>query len=453
MVIHFLDKNLTNQNPWWNEGGLKQDPDLSRVYQSPLTYRPEPISIEDCVANAVLTLRGPRRSGKTVALKLLVARLIEEEGWAPRSILWLTAETIRTMAQLEEILDEVMTKFPPKLLCIDEITAVVGWQRVIKKLRDTGVLGKCSVLLTGSSAYDLKSGAERMAGRRGPVASPDRVLLPMDFAAFVAQVRRVVPTRIDADLQRDFLICGGFPFRVEEMLACLRDGRAFDPLSLFQVFDDVVFYEFGRRRLDRNIALEVITRLGTIGIGAISYEGFAKPLTAAKDTVRKYLDALGDAFLLATISSYDTGRGRVAPKKDRKFVWVDPALGLLPTWIAQGSALDEAGRAEGCVGIELLRRHEIRLWEGLAAPRNVFTWKSTSGKEVDFLVVDPSRKLALPIEVKYQESVSDWDFQVVERAFGSGIIVTKSETRARPKARAVSLGEFLKSKLTGYEKA
>jgi len=126
---------------------------------------------------------------------------------------------------------------------------------------------------------------------------------------------------------------GGFPFRVEKSIHCLSNNTERDPFAAFQVFDDVVFYEFLRRRLDRNIALDVIGRLSAVQTSAISYEAFVKPLTISKDTARKYLNALGDAFLLATISSYDTSRNRVAPKKDRKFLWIDPALGYLASWL------------------------------------------------------------------------------------------------------------------------
>ncbi len=422
---------LSGQNPWWNEGGLWDDPDLIRVRSSKLRYFPKPFSARDCEQPGVLTLRGPRRAGKTVALKLLVADLIENQGWLPRSIAWTALDTLRTLQQMESHLSEIARTHAPKLLLIDEATTVTGWQRVIKKLRDDGTLASVCVILTGSSAHDLKAGAERMAGRRGDVAHPDRVLLPMSFEDF----RDQLPDQTHA--VQDYLRIGGFPFRVDRFLSGERDD-----LAAFQVFDDVIFYEFARRKLDRSIAIEVLGRLASIQCSSSSYEGFIKPLTVAKDTARKYLDALGDSFLLATLSSYDTARGRVAPKKERKFVWVDPALGFTGQWLRQSGPADEASRAEWAVGAELLRRHEVRLFEGLSAPRSVFTWKSSGGNELDYLIVDKSRKLLFPVEVKYQRTISDWDFQVLERAFGKGWIVTPGEDRQRPKSEAISLSRY-----------
>ncbi|MBI4602021.1 MAG: ATP-binding protein [Planctomycetes bacterium] len=392
-------------------------------------------------------LRGPRRVGKTVSLKLLVAQLIEERGWDGRTISYLTFDTVRTLAQAEEILREAVHGRALRLLIVDEVTALSGWQRVIKKLRDDGTLARPCVLLTGSSSHDLKAGSERLAGRRGAVPLPDQILLPMPYPAFLEQIGRAGIAVEPREAIRAYLEAGGFPFRVERYVESMRGTGRYEPAEDLQVFDDVIFYELTRRRLDRSIALEVLGRLSSISTSAVSYEGFAKAITASRDTARKYLDVLGDAFLLATISSYDTGRGRVAPKKNRKFLWIDPALGYLAPWLRQG----EAARAEWLVGAALLRQFEARLWEGLSSPRNVFTWKSKAGNEVDYLVVDRSRRLLFPVEVKHQRAIADWDFQVMERAFGKGLLVTPEVDRERPRSRAVTLERFLREtdKLVG----
>jgi predicted AAA+ superfamily ATPase len=356
---------------------------------------------------------------------------------------------------------------------IDEATALTGWRRIVKKLRDDGALGRLCVLVTGSSSHDLKAGSERLAGRRGPASLPDQILLPMSFPEFLRQAGLAGLSPSPADAMRAYLDVGGFPFRVDEYLrAAARKGKPssprgdrggeaegateeYDPLRSLQVFDDVVFYEFLRRRLDRSIALEVLGRLATVLTGATSYEAFSKPLTLSRDTAHKYLDVLGDAFLLATISSYDTGRPpascehdrrrypRVAPKKDRKLAWIDPSLGFLAAWLRQGEVAPIAARAEWLVGATLLREFESRLWEGLSSPRNVFTWRSKAGNEVDYLVVDRSRRLLFPVEVKHQRTIADWDFQVMERAFGKGLMVTAGAERERAKSRAVALKSFL----------
>lgn len=397
--------------------------------------------MQDLQTNPVLTLRGPRRVGKTVAMKLFVAELIENEGWDPRSIVWLNFDTVRTMAQAEEILLTAIEPRLPQAIFIDEITALIGWQRVIKKLRDTTKLASTAILMTGSSAYDLRAGAERMAGRRGTVDNPDRALLPLSLLEFAEQLA-ITDIKIQGEaLQAAFLECGGFPFRVDQFIQSFPTGNWTTNQGL-SVFDDILFFEIVRRRLDRNVLLEVVGRLAEIQPGAVSYEGFSKALSVAKDTARKYLQALGDAFLLATVSAYDTARNRVAPKKDRKLVWVDPAFGLMAEYLGQGKRAISATQAEWVVGVELLRCYEHRLWEGLSSPRNVFTWRSSSGKEIDYLVIDKSKALKFPVEVKFQSSVSDWDFQVMERAFGTGLLVTAGTSYTRLKSKSLDLLTF-----------
>jgi uncharacterized protein len=68
---------------------------------------------------------------------------------------------------------------------LDEITAVPGWAVVIKELRDGDpAFRRSCVVLSGSSARDLREATKALAGRRGDVADSDRLLLPMDFRSF-----------------------------------------------------------------------------------------------------------------------------------------------------------------------------------------------------------------------------------------------------------------------------
>jgi hypothetical protein len=60
------------------------------------------------------------------------------------------------------------------------------------------------------------------------------------------------------------------------------------------------------------------------------------------------------------------------------------------------------------------------------------------------LVVDRSRRLLFPVEVKYQRTIVDWDFWSMERTFGKGLLVTPDVERARPKSAAVTLERFLR---------
>ena len=70
------------------------------------------------------------------------------------------------------------------------------------------------------------------------------------------------------------------------------------------------------------------------------------------------------------------------------------------------------------------------------------------GNEIDFLVIHTTKGVKEPFEVKYQNQIKDWDFQVMERSFGKGgTLLTLNETRKREKSRAYPAGEWCLFKL------
>ena len=86
--------------------------------------------------------------------------------------------------------------------------------------------------------------------------------------------------------------------------------------------------------------------------------------------------------------------------------------------------LQDLGKAvEAVVSIHLIRKFEKRIFEGLSNIEKVFYWKSTKGKEVDFVVLHEDR--FVPVEVKFQNIITRSDYSIMKRTFGRGILVTK----------------------------
>lgn len=439
---------ILESSPWWDNKGIDHDPDLVLTNKSLLQYNPQPFTAHDLTAGRIYTLRGARRVGKTVALKLFVKELIKDYGMHARSIVWWNADTSRRVDILESELKALCeytkkeskqnnTKYP-KLLIVDEITSVPKWQKAIKKLKDQGYLQDMCLVLTGSSAHDLKAGTETMAGRRGISSNLDRVLFNMSYKTFYECSNNTASIF-------DYIKVGGFPFRVEEFL---KKGQEFDVSYGSNILEEIFMYEVIRRGLDRSIAFEIITRIASLAVTAISYEGFAQQLSINKDTARKHLDAYGDAFLLATYSSLDLRTFRAAPKKNRKFLWFDPAFRCLAHSLRRGPIIDDAAVVESIVGAELIRRYEMFAYHGYSVLDSVFTWKSSNNHEIDFVAAirhAQGHRDLLPIEVKFQNSISEWDWQVLKKSFASGVLVTKDsdlETNDS-KIKVVGLERFL----------
>ena len=78
---------------------------------------------------------------------------------------------------------------------------------------------------------------------------------------------------------------------------------------------------------------------------------------------------------------------------------------------------------EAAVALHLIRNFEERIFEGLTNIEKVFYWRSTKGKEVDFVALCGDR--FLPVEVKFQSVITRSDYSTMKRTFSQGIIVTK----------------------------
>ncbi|RKX41534.1 MAG: ATP-binding protein, partial [Thermotogae bacterium] len=166
-------------NPWWNNSidTAVLVKDLTEQYEN-ANFKRDYSNLFDLSSNALYTLRGMRQIGKSTALKVTIAKLLKKN--VPRkSIMFLPSDTVANFKELREILIEYLNyakEYKKRYIFIDEISYVKDWQRAIKELRDNTVLRNDFMLLSGSSALDIKRGAERMPGRRGNVIEPDKVL-------------------------------------------------------------------------------------------------------------------------------------------------------------------------------------------------------------------------------------------------------------------------------------
>ncbi|WP_129667889.1 AAA family ATPase [Phytoactinopolyspora endophytica] len=137
---------LRQHNPWWRAAATGSDPTawvasdraLSPRAAYDLGYRS---AVLEDVAHAALgdglyLLRGPRRVGKSVALKDLIAELCARSDVDPWQPIYLPADTLTAHDLRRAIaLATDLTRAAggaPRAWIIDEITAVDGWTAEIK---------------------------------------------------------------------------------------------------------------------------------------------------------------------------------------------------------------------------------------------------------------------------------------------------------------------------------
>lgn len=463
-------ERLREQNPWWGDPtAIERDPHLRELAGSPF-QRPLP-SIEALRIDLpiVYTLRGPRQVGKTTALKTLAKRLIAS-GVPSANVLYYSLDLEREPDAIVEVVNRgrAVGSEGRRYFLLDEVSAVPDWQRAVKYLRDNTPAREDLFLLTGSIASDIRKGAERLPGRRGPATDLDKILLPLSFAEFASATDPSLP-KIETRLQTDALISdtndvsailernlvylpslerhleayahfGGFPAAVRDYLA---SGTREVTDATIRILWDVIAGDVSRIGRDPATAMKLLERVA-ISLGSpISWTQLAEAMgVASPATAEEYTRALAEAFELVVVYAWDASRATRAPKKGKKLYSVDPILLRLPERITYSTRLPPLSLlVENIVALAMFRAAERDLIEAFPVPQALFHWRSTAGKEIDFLIGRAASKL--PVEVKYQQSISGRDTLVMRQSFGRGILLSRNTLDMKGPVMIVPAALFL----------
>ena len=157
---------LIATNRWWRdpERWPAHDPDLRDAGHAPFRYQAGVLS--NLTPGGLYMLRGPRRVGKTVEVKLAIGNLIAG-GVEPRRIAHMAVDGLRSrdLGVLIDAAGSLMPEGVRRTWFFDEITGITdGWPERIKWLRDNDAGFRTdTVVLTGSSAADLTAATKALA--------------------------------------------------------------------------------------------------------------------------------------------------------------------------------------------------------------------------------------------------------------------------------------------------
>jgi predicted AAA+ superfamily ATPase len=441
-----LRRLLADASTWWraHEGWQQDDPDLREVADSPFLYKPSALS--ELQPGGLYVLRGPRRVGKSVEVKRAISATIEA-GAHPRLVFFSSCDGL-TAQDLHRLIVVGQRHSAPldgeRHWFLDEVTAVPGWAATIKRLRDVDpVFRRSCVVLSGSSARDLREATKALAGRRGDVVDSDRLLLPMDFRSFCKStgvvenvpeaalrpkdLRGVVGEEAISELYPFFselddawqiyLQVGGFPRAVRDFVtsASVSDGFA---LAMWEVISGDAFR--ATEMSDGQVA-EFIARLA---------DGLASPLNAssvARDIglsdnhrVNDRIGALGSA--LVTWRCHQIRRGLPNLRAQEKVYFIDPLLACLPHLMdGRRRAPDDSVLSEQQLGMILLRSAGGERPSTLLDASTVMYERVSSSGEIDF--VGPE------LEIGFEGKYIDGPWRRAARTLrsrGGGIFATRS---------------------------
>jgi len=171
LLAQGLDATIRDDNPWWRGEKIFDLPPMRRWAFAPILE-----SVKRGLTPATV-LRGPRRVGKTVLVKQVIAALLDE-GINPKRLIWFpfddlpelkavkmpVLELARWYSQnvLGKTLNQAAHDGEHAFLFLDEVQNLPDWAPQLKHLVDTQPV---RVLVTGSSALRIEAGRDSLAGR------------------------------------------------------------------------------------------------------------------------------------------------------------------------------------------------------------------------------------------------------------------------------------------------
>lgn len=326
------------------------------------------------VANIIT---GPRRSGKSV----FAFQAIEKQ----ENFGYVNFEDINLNIKAEElnkVLEAIYSiKGETKFFLFDEIQNISGWERFISRLVDSK-----NILLTGSNSNLLsKELGSSMTGRHF-----DHVLLPFSFREFLSynkihyDISKGLSTaekvRLLKELEK-YLYTGGFPIGIEL-------GKQYlDDLYTDIIFKDVVI----RHKIKLSSKMrDLADYLASSSSTEVSYNKLRNIIgLSSKHTIKEWIGFLEEAYLIFILKRFSFKKKETL-KYPFKMYSIDP--GFIASSLTSGSI---SKRMEEVVAIELLRRKNY-----LSQTNDIYYWKDSTNKEIDFLLEDSGNVKQL-IQVTY----------------------------------------------------
>ncbi|MEA3514367.1 MAG: ATP-binding protein [Nanoarchaeota archaeon] len=360
-----------------------------------LNLKERDIKLKD--SSKIQAVIGARRVGKTY-LFFNKIRALEGKGIGRKQIIYLNFENpvINNVSykDIKDIIELHWSLFPETInkklyLFIDEPQSIDQWELAVRELYDDY---NCNIFITGSSSKLLsKEISTTLRGR-----SLTTVLLPLSFKEFLKFknfniVANKISTKSKAQLMnylKEFLKFGSYPEIVPE-----NDKN--EKLKILKDYFDLTIYKDLIDRYNIKNTL-VIKWLINYLVSSIAKESSlnkiylnlkSKGIKLSKNTLYEYFSMLEDSFFIFALRRFEgsiKSDGLSIPK-----IYLND-IGFLNLF----SVEDYGKRMENIVFLEIIRKRNNN------PLLDVSYWKSSDGKEVDFIVRE-GRKVKSAIQVCY----------------------------------------------------
>jgi len=320
----------------------------------------------DIETKEVIDIIGPRRSGKSSIMKIIIQKLKVKEGF-----LYINFEDPyfidhNTPTILEELVEIYKEYYQSNLtyLFFDEVQNIDLWEKAVRKLRDSG---QYKIFISGSSSKLLGSElASLLSGRHLSYQ-----LLPLSFFEYLVFRGITIQGKKDIILKEkmllrhfsEYLVWGGFPAVVLSKKQELLKQYYLDIIQK----DIVKRYEIREKNVLDKMGVYLLTNSGKI----ISVLGMKNIYGISHELASTYLEYFKDAFLVFELPQFSYSV-KTQQKALKKIYAVD--TGLANT-ISFRFSEDKGRILETAVFLALKRQN-----------KEMYYYRTKNNKEVDFLM-------------------------------------------------------------------
>lgn len=336
--------------------------------------------------NEVVDLIGPRRSGKSFILKLLIKSLNINDNF-----LYINFEDPFFIENNKpQIIEEIVLVFQEyfnkdlKYVFFDEIQEIEQWERALRKLRDSE---NFKIFITGSSSKLLsREMSSLLTGRHlSYKIFPLSFAEFLDFRGFKLKDKKDILTKEKRILKEfdNYSNIGGFPAVALSENQELLKNYFFDILQK----DITTRHQIREKDVLEKMAVYLLTNSSKI----LSIESLKKAFNFSFVAASSYLEYFKDAFLVFDLPQFSYSLKKQS-KALKKIYAVDTGLANNVSF----KFSEDKGRVlENIVFLEIKRRDA-----------EVFYYKTKDGAEVDFFIRE---KFSAKNLIQVAWSVSDKD--------------------------------------------
>lgn len=327
-----LTEHFKRLNPWWTSGRMDKGTQSlrPRAYLGPV----QRLLLDARLRRAVVLL-GPRRVGKTILIRHLIADLLEQGVSASRLAYVEMDHPLLHGQSLEGLIQLIEQTTPaadsPRYLFFDEIQSHKDWEKHLKPLVDHRP--DLRILVSGSAAAALK----RQSTESGAGRFTDFLLPPLTFSEYL-QLRPEQPAIREIDVNNyalddidalnqqfvDYVNYGGYPELA--LSPAVRD----DPERFVKsdIVDKVLLRDlpqlYGIKDIQELNSLFTLLAFNTAE--EVSFEQLSQRSGVGKQTIQKYIEYLEAAFLVKRVFRVDQDGKRYKRERSFKIYLTNPAM-------------------------------------------------------------------------------------------------------------------------------